>query len=62
MALPRSFFSARTQRGLLALAGPLAVVRIDDRSTFIRQFVALRFWLLQVPMFAAGLHVVFTWE
>ncbi|KAL1528693.1 hypothetical protein AB1Y20_010029 [Prymnesium parvum] len=48
MALPRSFFSARTQRGLLAVAGPSAVLRVDERSSFVQQLVAFRFWLLQV--------------
>jgi len=48
MALPASFFSARTQHGLLALAGPAAVLRIDDRETFVKTFVALRWWLLTV--------------
>ncbi|KAL3933954.1 MAG: hypothetical protein SGPRY_000049 [Prymnesium sp.] len=47
MALPRSFFSPRTQRGLLAVAGPSAIVRIDDRMAFTQQFIAFRFWLLQ---------------
>ena len=38
----------RTQRGLLAVAGPAAVLRIADRATFVRRFLAFRFWLLQV--------------
>ena len=48
MALPRSYFSAKTQRGLLALAGPAAVLRADKKEDFVAQFVALRFWLLAV--------------
>jgi len=48
MALPRSFFSARSQRGLLALSGHAAVLRIADRDTFVAKFLALRFWLLQL--------------
>ena len=48
MALPPTYFSARTQRGLLAVAGPLAILRIPDRKEFIRQFVGFRFWLLQL--------------
>ena len=50
MALPASFFSPKTQRGLLALAGPAAVLRFGERDAFIRHFMALRWWLLTVAM------------
>ena len=50
MALPPSFFSARTQRGLLALAGPAATLRYAERDAFIASFMRLRWWLLTVAM------------
>ena len=48
MALPGSFFSARSQRGLLAVSGNGARILINDRAEFVRRFTALRFWLLQL--------------
>ena len=48
MALPPSFFSARSQRGLLALSGPSATLHVADRAGFVRRFVEVRFWLLQL--------------
>jgi hypothetical protein len=50
MALPASFFSPKTQRGLLALAGPAATLRFAERDDFIRHFMALRWWMLTVAM------------
>ena len=50
MALPRSFFSARSQRGLLALSGPAATLLYSDRGEFVTRFVAIRFWLLQLAV------------
>ena len=47
MALPVSYFSDRSQRGLLALAGPAATMRIDGKDRFVARFVAVRYWLLQ---------------
>ena len=48
MALPPAFFSARSQRGLVALSGAGARVLINDRPAFVQRFAALRFWLLQI--------------
>ena len=48
MALPPSFFSDRSQRGLVAISGAGARLRIADRAAFIQRFIELRFWLLQL--------------
>ena len=53
MALPPSFFSPRSQRGLLAISGAGARLNIPNRTAFTARFVELRFWLLQI---AAVLH------
>jgi len=50
MALPKSFFSARSQRGLLAFAGAAATLRLPTRAAFVTRFVAMRFWLLQLAV------------
>ena len=50
MALPKSFFSARSQRGLLAFAGPAATLLLPTRAAFVTRFVSMRFWLLQLAV------------
>jgi len=50
LALPRSFFSSRTQRGIVAFAGAAATVHADSSDAFVRRFVRLRFWLLCVAV------------
>ena len=48
MALPPSFFSVESQRGLLAISGAGARVQVHNRTAFIRRFAELRFWLVQL--------------
>jgi len=48
MALPPAFFSARSQRGLVAISGAGARLLQNNRTAFVSRFAALRFWLLQI--------------
>uniref|UniRef100_A0A7S4BX89 Uncharacterized protein n=1 Tax=Chrysotila carterae TaxID=13221 RepID=A0A7S4BX89_CHRCT len=48
LALPPSFFSASTQRGLLAISGPAAVIRTSTAAEFTSRFVEMRVWMLKL--------------
>jgi len=49
-ALPRSFFWPATKRGVLALAGPAAVVRASDAKEFLALYKERRRWLLRLAV------------